>query len=226
MRFRYLVLLGAFVLPCSNASAQNTLAAMISNQYRVAPVVPFAAFDRESAAAPLPGSTIGELSQHTLDGISTTDLSAATVCKSQSFNYGPFTGTQGFRQLFPAGSPANRTELRLLFGFDDDALAAIQSYDVTVSSAGFLTVPYDRLPDIKAQTRARGRCSGPDSSRYRTVIKPVVANVGVAFRLARPFSEETLRFLRQKFPGHPHEAQNLEYRLSMHSRLIALGLED
>jgi hypothetical protein len=226
MRFRYLMILGTLVLPCSNAWAQNTLAAAIFAQYRVAPVIPFAAFDRESPVAPLPGSTIAEIAQRTLDGTSTTDLSAAAVCTLPRFNTGKFRGTQGFRQLFPASNPANRAELRLLFGFDDDALTAIQSYEITISSASFLTVPYDQLLDIKTQTRALQGCSGAKPSAARTVIKPVVANVDVVFRLARPFPDETVRALQKRFSSHPHEAQDLEYRLSIHRRLIALGMED
>jgi hypothetical protein len=211
------------VLPCSNASAQNTLAAMISDQYRVAPVVPFAAFDPESPTAPLPGSTIVELSRRMLDGISTVDLSSATVCTLQRFSSGQFRGTQGFRQTFPAGNPANRTELRLLFGFDDEALAAIQTYEITVSSASFVTVPADRLQDVKARSRVSGRCAQANASS--TAIKPIVANVAVTFRLGRPFADEAIRALQRRFSGYSHEAQPLEYRLSMQHKLIALGLD-
>ncbi len=222
MRFRYLMMLGTLVLPCSNAWAQNTLAAMIFVQYRVAPVVPFTPFDQDSP--PLPGSTVAGLALRTLDGTSTADLSNATVCSLPRPNSGGFRGTQGFRQVFPAGNPANRTELRLLFGLDDDdALAAIQSYEITISSAAFLTVPFDRLPNIKTQTRALRGCSG--AAATSTVIKPVVADVDVVFRLARPFPDQTVRALQKRF-SHPPEAQNLEYRLSLHRRLIALGLED
>jgi hypothetical protein len=226
MRFRYLVLLGMLLLPCADARAQNTLAAMISAQYRVAPLVPFAAFDPDSPNAPLPGSTIAGFAQRTLDGISITDLSAATVCRSDRINTGGFQGTQGFRQLFQAVNPVNKAELRLLFGFDDDALAAIQAYDITISSAGFLTVPTDQKAAIKAQTKVLAECSRADPSATRTAIKPIVANVAVVFRLARPFSDETVRALRKRFPGYPHEAQALEYRLSIQRRLIALGMED
>jgi hypothetical protein len=226
MRFRSLVLFAALLLPCPKASAQNTLAAMVSLQYRVAPVVPFAAFDPDSPTAPLPGSTIANVSQRPLDGISTIDLSSATVCTAQRFNIGQFQGTQGFRQLFQAGSPANTTELRLLFGFDDNALAAIQAYEITISSASFTTVPTGRLQDIKARTRAMARCSQGNPSARRTTIKPVVANVDAVFRLSRPFADETLHALRQRFSGRANESPNLEYRLSMHRRLIGLGLED
>jgi hypothetical protein len=226
MRFRYLVMLGALVLPCSGASAQNTLAAMIYAQYRVAPVVPFTAFDPDSATAPFPGSTIKNLSQRPLDGIATTDLAAATVCTLQGFSYGKFRGTQGFRQTFAAGDAANKAELRLLFGFDDDTVAAIQAYEITVFAASFLTTPYNQLLDIKAQTRSLERCSGAASQATRTAVKPIVADVAVMFRLARPFPDETLRALQKKFLLHSPAAQGLEYRLLMHRRLIALGMED
>jgi hypothetical protein len=223
MRLRNLVLLITMVLACSNASAQNTLAAMISDQYRVAPVIPFVAFDPDSPAAPLPGSTIVELFRRMLDGISTADLSSATVCTVQRFSPGQFHGTQGFRQTFSAGTPPNRAELRLLFGFDDEALSAIQTYEITISSASFVTIPTDRLQDIKARTRVSGRCAQANASS--TVVKPIVANVGVTFRLSRPFADETVRALQRRFPGHSHEIQALEYRLSMQRRLIALGLD-
>jgi hypothetical protein len=229
MRFRTLVLFGTLLLPCSKASAQNTLVAMISEQYRVAPLVPFAAFDPDSPAAPLPGSTIVDILRRTLDGISTADLSSATVCTAPGLNTGQFRGTQGFRRSFQTGDPANRTELRLLFGFDDDALAAIQAYEITISSASFITVPTDRLQDIKARTRAMARCSQGsqrDPSATRTTIKPVVADVDAVFRLNRPFADETVRALQQRFTGRARETPNLEYRLSMHRRLIALGLDD
>jgi hypothetical protein len=226
MRFRYLVMLAALVLPYSSASAQNTLAAMISAQYRVAPVIPFIAFDPDSATAPLPGSTIKDVSQRTLDGIATTDLSVATVCTLQDFSYGKFRSTQGFRQTFPAGEAANKAELRLLFGFDDDTLAAIQAYEITVFAASFLTTPYNQLLDIRAQTRSLERCSGAASSATKTAIKPIVAEVAVVFRLARPFPDETLRALQKKFLLHSPVVQSFEYRLLMHRRLIALGMED
>jgi hypothetical protein len=119
MRFRNLVLVGTLVLPCP-ALAQNTLAAMIFTQYRVAPVIPFAAFHPESPNAPLPGSAIADISQRMLDGISATDLSTATICRPSRTATGQFQGTQGFRRLFPAGNPENKAELRLLFGFDND----------------------------------------------------------------------------------------------------------
>jgi hypothetical protein len=225
MRFRTLVLLGTLLLPCP-ALAQNTLAAMISAQYRVAPVIPFAAFDPESPNAPLPGSAIADSSQRMLDGISTTDLSTATICKPSRGATSQFQGTQGFRQLFPAQNPENKAELRLVFGFDDDALAAIQSYETTISSANFLTIPADRLAALKAQSRVLGKCSEAGSSGTRTAIKPIVANVAVVFKLARPFSDETARRLQQRFPGDPHEVEGLDYRLSMHRRLIALGMQD
>jgi hypothetical protein len=225
MRFRTLVLVGTLVLPCP-AWAQNTLAAMIFTQYRVAPVIPFAAFDPESPNAPLPGSTIADISQRMLDGISTTDLSIATICKPSRTTTGQFHGTQGFRQLFPAGNPENKAELRLLFGFDDDALSAIRTYETTISSANFLTIPTDRLAATKAQGRVLGKCSEAGSSGTKTAIKPIIANVAVVFKLARPFSDETLRRLQQRIPGHSHEVEGLDYRLSMHRRLIALGMED
>jgi hypothetical protein len=200
MRFRTLVLMGTLVLPCP-AWAQNTLAAMISAQYRVAPVIPFAAFDPESPNAPLPGSTIADISQRTLDGISATDLSTATICKPPGTAAGQFQGTQGFRQSFPAGNPENKAELRLLFGFDDDALSTIQAYEITISSASFLTIPTDRLAAVKAQSRVLGKCAQAGSPGTRTAIKPIVANVAVVFRLTRPFSDETARRLQQRFPG-------------------------
>jgi hypothetical protein len=224
MRFRYLVLVGTLVLPYP-AWAQNTLAAMIFTQYRVAPVIPFAAFDPESPNAPLPGSTIADISQRMLDGISTTDLSMAAICKP-SRTAGQFQGTQGFRQLFPAGNSENKAELRLLFGFDDDALSAVRTYETTISSVNFLTIPTDRLAAIKAQSRVLGKCSQAGSSGTKTAIKPIVANVAVVFKLARPFSDETVRRLQQRFPGHPQQVEGLGYRLSMPRRLIALGMED
>jgi hypothetical protein len=224
MRFRTLVLVGTLVLP-GPAWAQNTLAAMISNQYRVAPVIPFAAFDPESPNAPLPGSIIADISQRTLDGISTIDLLTAVICKPSRTDTGQFQGTQGFRQSFPAGNPENKAELRLLFGFDNDALSAIQTYETTISSASFLTIPTGRLAAIKAQSRVLGKCSQAGSSGTKIAIKPIVANVAVIFKLARPFSDETVRRLQAQFPG-PHEVEGLDYRLSMHRRLIALGMED
>jgi hypothetical protein len=225
MRFRYLVLVGALALPYP-AWAQNTLAAMISSQYRVTPVIPFALFDPESPNAPLPGSTIATIAQRKLDGISVVDLSTATICKPSQIVIGQFQGTQGFRQSFPAGNPANKAELRLLFGFDDDALSSIQTYETTISSASFLTIPTDRLAAVKAQSSVLGKCSQAGSPGTRTAIKPIVANVAVVFKLARPFSDETLRRLQQRFPGHPYGVEGLDYRLSMYRRLIALGTED
>jgi hypothetical protein len=225
MRFRYLVLVGALVVPCP-ASAQNTLAAMISTQYRVAPVIPFAAFDPDSPNAPLPGSAIAGISQRMLDGISVTDLSTATICKPPQPVTGQFQGTQGFRQSFPAGNPENKAELRLLFGFDNDALSAIQTYETTISSANFLTIPTDRLAAVKAQSRVLGKCAEAGASATRIAIKPIVANVAVIFKLARPFSDETLRHLQQRFPGHPQGVEGLDYRLSINRRLIGLGMED
>jgi hypothetical protein len=223
MRFRYLVLVGTLVLP-GPTLAQTTLTAMISSQYRVAPVIPFAAFDPESPDAPLPGSTIADISQRMLDGVSATDLSTATICKPSRTATGPFQGTQGFRQSFPAGTPENKAELQLLFGFDNDALSAIRSYQTTISSANFLTIPTDRLAAIKAQGRVLGKCAA--SPGTRTAIKPIVANVAVVFKLARPFSDETVRRLQQRFPGHPYGVEGLDYRLSLHRMLIALGMED
>jgi hypothetical protein len=224
MRFRTLVLVGTLVLPCP-ARAQNTLAAMISAQYRVAPVIPFAAFDPESPNAPVPGSTIADISQRMLDGIATTDLSTATICKPSHAATGQFQGTQGFRQSFPAGEPENKAELRLLFGFDNDALSAIQTYETTISSVSFLTIPTDRLAAIKAQSRVLGKCSEAGSLATRTVIKPIVANVAVVFKLARPFSDETVRRLQARLTGPPH-VEGLDFRVSMHRRLIALGMEN
>ena len=225
MRFRTLVLVGTLLLPYP-AWAQNTLAAMIFTQYRVAPVIPFAAFDPESPNAPLPGSTIADISRRMLDGISAADLSTATICRPSRTATGQFQGTQGFHQSFPAQNPENKTELRLLFGLDDDALSAIQTYETTISSASFLTMPTDRLAAIKTQSRALGKCPQAGSSRTRTAIKPIVANVAVVFKLARPFSDETVRGLQARFPGHPHEVEGLGYGLSMHRRLIALGMQD
>ncbi|HEV7599784.1 MAG TPA: hypothetical protein VGO49_05935 [Bradyrhizobium sp.] len=216
--------MGTLLLPCP-AWAQNTLAAMISTQYRVAPVIPFVAFDPESPNAPLPGSTIADISQRMLDGISATDLSTATICKPSHTAIGQLQGTQGFRQSFPAEHPENKAELRLLFGFDSDALSAIQTYETTISSANFLTIPTDRLAAIKAQSRVLGKCA-QGSPETRTAIKPIVANVAVVFKLARPFSDETVRRLQQRFPDHPYGVEGLAYRLSMHRRLIALGMAD
>jgi hypothetical protein len=161
-----------------------------------------------------------------LDGISAADLSTATICKPSRTATGQFQGTQGFRQSFPAGNPENKAELRLLFGFDDDALSAIQAYETTISSANFLTIPTDRLAAIKAQSRISGKCSQAGSSGTRTAIKPIVANVAVVFKLTRPFSDETVRRLQARFPGHSHAVEGFDYRLSMHRRLVGLGMED
>jgi hypothetical protein len=223
---RSLLLLGAFILQSSNASAESTLAAAIWNQYRTPPVIPFAAFQHDAAAAALPGSAVRGISGRTLDGVSTYDLSAATACALSNFDYPKFRGTQGFRQTFAAGEPANKTELRLLFAFDDEALAAIRSYEVTVSSARFLTIPYDQLLAVKAQTRDLERCSGVDPAAFKTVLKPIVADVDFRFQLARPFAEETVRQLGKKFVVDLRNAESLEYKVSVRHRLIALGIAE
>ena len=213
-------------LQYSNAWAQNTLAAAIWNQYRVPPVLPFVAFEQDSATTPLPGSAVVDISQRTLDGISTYDLSTATVCTLQNFNYPKLRGTQGFRQVFPASDAVNRTELRLLFAFDDEALAAIRSYEVKISSARFLTIPYDQLLAVKTQTRDLGKCSGSRSAEIKTIIKPIVANIDVVFQLTRPFSDETVGGLRKRLAIDLQKADSLEYKLAIHQRLIALGIAD
>jgi hypothetical protein len=107
-----LLILGAFIVQSSNAWAEGTLAAAIWNQYRTPPVIPFAAFRPDAAVAALPGAAFRGMSERTLDGVSTYDLSAATVCALPNFDYPKFRGTQGFRQTFAAGEPANRIELR------------------------------------------------------------------------------------------------------------------
>jgi hypothetical protein len=223
---RSLLIVGAFILQSSNACAESTLAAAIWNQYRTPPVIPFAAFQHDAAVAPLPGSTVRGMPGRTLDGVSTYDLSAATVCALPNFDYPKFRGTQGFRQTFAAGEPANKTELRLLFAFDDEALAAIRSYEVTVSSARFLTIPYDQLLAVKAQTRDLERCSGVDPAAFKTVLKPIVADVDFRFQLARPFAEETVRQLGKKFVVDLRNAESLEYKVSVRHRLIALGIAE
>jgi hypothetical protein len=225
MRIRHLIVLG-ILLQCPSAWAQDTLAAAIWSQYRVAPILPFAAFEHDSATAPLPGSTIGGVSERTLDGIFTYDLSGATICTSQNFDYPKFRGTQGFRQAFQAASAANRIELRVLFAFDDEALAAIRSYEVTISSARFLTIPFDQLLTVKTQTRDLGACSELRAATFRTAIKPIVANVDVVFQLTRPFSDETLKRLRVKPAIDLQQTERLEYRLVIYRKLIALGIAD
>jgi hypothetical protein len=220
---RSLLILGALILQSSNAWAESTLAAAIWNQYRTPPVIPFAAFSPDAAVAALPGSAVRGLSGRTLDGVFAFDLSAATVCASPNFDYPKFRGTQGFRQTFAAGEPANRTELRLLFAFDDETLAAIRSYEVTVSSARFLTIPYDQLLAVKAQASDPGRCPGADPAALKTILKPIVADVDFRFQLARPFAGETVRQLGRKFAVDPRNAESLDVKVSAHHRLIALG---
>ena len=163
IRFRCLIVLLAF-LHCSNAWAQNTLAAAIWSQYRVPAVLPFAAFEQDSPATPLPGSAIAGLSQRSFDGVATYDLSAAKVCSLQNFNYPKFRGTQGFRFFFQASGSLNRAELQLLFGLDDDELKTIRSYEITVHSALFLTIPYDQLLKNKTEARSLERCSSSNQS--------------------------------------------------------------
>jgi hypothetical protein len=213
----------ALFLHCGSAEAQNTLVAAIWNQYRVAPVVPFAPFAQDSPAAPLPGSTVENIVQRTLDGISIVDLSNASICTLQNFDYPKLRGTQGFRQPFPAGEAANKSELRLLFAFDDEALAAIRSYQVTVSAARFVTIPYDQLLMVRDQTREAGKCSGSRSAR--TIIKPIIANVEVVFQLTRPFSDKTIQGLRKNF-AVDQKPESLDCRLLMPQKLIALGIAD
>jgi hypothetical protein len=222
-RWRCLLAFGIF-LQCSNAYAQSTLAATIWSQYRVPPVLPFAAFDQDSSAVPLPGSAIAGLSQRTFDGVSTYDLSTAKVCGLLNFDYPKFRLTQGFRFLFQAGGPLNRTELQLLFGLDDDALKVIQTYEVTVHAARFLTIPYDQV--LKNKAEASGRCSAVSASALKTVVKPIIADVDVVFRLVRPFSDETVQRLRKKFAIDQQRVEGLEYRLLIHQKLIALGIAD
>jgi hypothetical protein len=216
--------LSAFILQSSNACAESTLAAAIWNQYRTRPVIPFAAFRPDAAAAAVPGSAVRGMSGRVLDGVSTYDLSAATVCALPNFAYPKFRGTQGFRQNFVAGEPANKTELRLLFAFDDETLAAIRSYEVTVSSARFLTIPYDQLLAVQAETRDLERCRGADPAVFKTVLKPIVADVDFRFQLARPFAEETVRQLGKKFVVDLRNTESLEYKVSVRHRLIALGI--
>jgi hypothetical protein len=220
-----LLALGIF-LQCSNARAQSTLAATIWNQYRVPPVLPFAAFEPDSPTAPLPGSAIAGLSQRTFDGVSTYDLATAKVCTLQNFDYPKFRGTQGFRNFFQASGPLNRTELQLLFGLDDEALKAIQSYEVTVRSARFLTIPYDQVLKNKAEAGDPARCSAANAPALKTVVKPIVADIDVSFRLLRPFSDETVQRLRKTFPIDQQRVEGLEYKLLIHQRLIALGTVD
>jgi hypothetical protein len=223
---RSLVLLGALILQSSNACAEGTLAAAIWNQYRTPPVVPFAAFQPGAAAAALPGAAIRGMSGRALDGVSTYDLSAATVCALPNFAYPKFRGTQGFRQAFAGVESANKIELRLLFAFDDEALAAIRSYEVTVSSARFLTIPYDQLLAIQTQTSDLERCQGADRAAFKTVLKPIVADVDFRFQLARPFAKETLRQLDRKFVVDPRDVESLEYKVSARHRLIAIGIAE
>jgi hypothetical protein len=223
---RSLLIFGALVLQSSNAHAESTLAAAIWNQYRTPPVIPFATFRPDAAAAALPGAAIRGMSGRALDGLSTYDLSAATVCALPNFAYPKFRGTQGFRQTFSGGEPANKTELRLLFAFDDEALAAIRSYEVTVSSARFLTIPYDQLLAVQAQTSDLERCPGAGPAAFKTVLKPIVADVDFRFQLARPFTEETVRQLGRKFATDPRTTESLEYKVTVRHRLIALGIAE
>lgn len=222
--FRY-VILCIFILQSPSAWAQNTLVATIWGQYRVPPILPFAAFEQDLNAVPLPGSTIRGISTRTLDGVSTYDLSDATICSSPNFNYPKFRGTQGFRRSFPAENPLNKTELRLLFAFDDDALPLIQSYEVTVS-ARFLTIPYDQVLSVSTQTKSAGRCSGSNAPALKTVVKPIVADIQIIFQLTRPLSEETMRRLNGKLTVDQPKTEGARYQLSMHQKLIALGLSD
>ena len=222
---RYLIIVGA-ILQCSGAWAQNTLAAAIWNQYRVSPTIPFVAFEQDSPTAPFPGSTITDISARTLDGISTYDLSTATVCTVQNYDYPKLRGTQGFRQTFTAGGAPSRTELRLLFAFDDDTLATIRSYQATISQAQFLTIPYDRVLAVQAQTRGLPGCSGPKPSAFKTVIKPIVANIEIVFQLTRPLSAEAVRALRRTLAPDLQETKSLEVRFSINHKLIALGITE
>jgi hypothetical protein len=221
-----LLILGAFILQSSDACAESTLAAAIWNQYRTPPVIPFAAFQPDPAAAALPGAAIRGVSGRALDGVSTYDLSAATVCALPNFAYPKFRGTQGFRQTFAGVEPVNKIELRLLFAFDDEVLAAIRSYEVTVSSARFLTIPYDQLLAVQAQTSDLERCPGAAPAAFKTVLKPIVADVDFRFQLSRPFAEETVRQLGRKFVVDPRNTESLEYKVSARHRLIALGIAE
>jgi hypothetical protein len=225
MRWRCLLALAVF-LQCSAACAQGTLAAAIWNQYRVPPVLPFVAFAPDSPKAPLPGSTIAGLSQRTFDGVSSYDLSSAKVCPLQNFDYPKLRATQGFRFSFQASGPLNRAELQLLFALDDDALKVVQSYEVTVHSARFLTIPYDQVLKYRAQANDLGRCSTANPSALKTVVKPIIADIDVIFRLARPFSDQTVERLRKNFATDQQRVEGLEYKLLIRQRLVALGIAD
>lgn len=217
------VVLSALAMHGSCARAQATLTSAIWNQYNVAPTLPFVAYDPDSINAPVPGAAIGNISQHSLGSILVYDLSAAVICSLREFSYPKLRGTQGFRQSFSAGYEANRTELKLLFAFDDKALSAIRAYEVTLSSASFLTIPFNQLLNIKTQVQDDPRCSGFQPTK--TISKPIVADIGFVFQLTHPFSPETEKRLRENFATESGGGDPV-FKLSMPHRLVALGIID
>lgn len=218
------VVLSALAVPSTCARAQATLTSAIWHQYNVVPTVPFVAFDPDSTDAPVPGAAIGNISQHSQGSILVYDLSAAVICSPREFSYPKLRGTQGFRQSFSATYEANRTELKLLFAFDDKALSAIRTYEVTLSSASFLTIPFNQLLNIKTQVQDDPRCSGFRPTK--TISKPIVADVGFVFQLTHPFSPETEKRLRESFAAEQSKGGDPVFKLSMPHRLVALGIID
>ena len=61
---------------------------------------------------------------------------------------------------------------------------------------------------------------------FKTVLKPIVADVDFRFQLARPFAEETVRQLGRKFATDPRTTESLEYKVTVRHRLIALGIAE
>jgi hypothetical protein len=94
---------------------------------------------------------------------------------------------------------------------------------VTVSSARFLTILYNLA--VKAQTRDLERCpaADPAAATFKTILKPIVADVDFRFQLARPFARETVRQLGSKFVVDPRSTESLDYKISVRHGLIALG---
>ena len=93
-------------------------------------------------------------------------------------------------------------------------------------SARFLTIPYDQLLAIQAQTSDLERCPGADRAAFKTVLKPIVADIDFRFQLARPFAEETIRQLGKKFVVDPRDGERPEYKVSARHRLIAIGIAE
>ena len=132
------------------------------------------------------GSTIADISQRMLDGISTTDLSTATICKPSQRRTGQFQGTQGFRQYSRRGTRRTRPSCGC-----SSASITTRSLPSRPTKPPYLrpiSSPSHRpVAAIKAQGRVLGNAAQAGSSGTRTAIKPIVANVAVVFKLAGRF---------------------------------------